>query len=258
MEDLYWLTLTYQWSSFDNKIEINSLKEALNWIRQIWKQFDNKIEIYILPFENGSFKFWIKDYKDIYKNVIWWVITAWVSGLIGLTIFTKWEEYKIDVSNSTINWNIIIINNNWEKREFSQSVLPYVWNTKINDWLKKIVSPLNNNDDELILNSPWHEIAKILYTDKQNFINKETEDLLKIRWFIYEMNIKRKTFKVLLASWDYFMVKVPDKINIWDIQPYLWSDSLELEWKIIKTITWEIKKMNLYWFSEIQQILIKD
>lgn len=256
MENTYWLLFHYTWSSFDHKIEINALKDVLNWIKQVWKQFDNKIEIYVLPFEEGSFKFWVKDYKDIYKNVIWGVLTTGITGLIWFIIFTNWEDYKVNVVNSTLNGNIIIINNNWEQKEFSQDILPYLWNENIQEGLKKIVSPLNNQWDELILSTPESTETKISFDNKVSFEIKQTEALIKIRWYIYEMNVKRKTFKVLLVSWDYFTVKVNDNINIWDIQPYLWSDALELEWKIIKTKTWNIKKMELFWFREVQPLLI--
>jgi len=41
--------------------------------------------------------------------------------------------------------------------------------------LKKIVSPLNNENDELLLNSSENNQVKVAFADKESFSSKDTD-----------------------------------------------------------------------------------
>jgi hypothetical protein len=249
--------ISYQGESFiDNQISVKQLKIALQWIEWFIKEINQNSIVYIEPFEKGSFKF-----KVSIKNIVENSISGILSSIVVFYLFTHGESYKVDLTNATINWDINIININWDTKLFSKDILPILQNQELKKATKKIINPLWKIWDELVFSDKQNNlVSKITYDEKENFCKDyiKEQNQFRVRGWIYEINLKQKSFKVESSLWYSFNVNLADNIKIEDILNWLNTNSLELIWQVKIDINWKITNMILQDFEVVEPRLISN
>jgi hypothetical protein len=220
------------------------------------KIIDPSIELVVTPFENWWFKINLGNVAD---NVIWWVIILGITSVIAFFTHTGGEAYTVDVSHSTMNGDINIVNIQWEWHIFHQSILPIVREDKTRKCLQQICESLNQEDDYVAIENKdvnlelvWS--GKITYEEKWIFDKPiwEEKNNFTIRWWIYEMNYKQKTFRVQIHEGYSFSVTLAENLNIADIKNFADTDALEITGSVKMSREWKILSMKMYSFSEAQ------
>ena len=251
------LIIHYDGSSFENhKMKIRDIQKALKWIECLVKIIDSSLELEVTPFENGWFKIKL---QNVAEQVMWSLVTAAILWAIAFFYHTQGESYTVDVTNSTWNGDVNIININGDWNIFHQSLLPIIREDSTRNCLQQICAPLSQTDDYVEINNPNEtpQIWVIKYEDKQ-FYDKPTweeKNNFTIRWWIYEINYKQKTFRVQIHEGYSFNVSLSENIDITAISSYADTDALELTWSIKMNKQGKILSMKLYEFREVQTSL---
>ncbi len=246
------ILLHYKWTSFDWKIELWELANALKGFENLVKILDINVKLDVIALEKWSFQIKLSP-----KNITEWVIIGVIVLWIQFLVFTKWDPYKVDLSNSTFNWDVNIVNINWETQTFNKSILPYVRNDNFVKNIQKVSSPLIFWDDILEIENTNNDIKNSVeikqeYKEYFSISSNKEENNFTIRWWIYEINYKTNKFRIELNNWKSFVVSLSDNIKITDISKYVNTNSLELTWSIKMDKDWNILSMKLFSFNEVQ------
>lgn len=251
------LVIHYDWLSFQNhKIKISDLRKSLKWIECLVNILDPSLHLQVIPFENWWFKI---RFENIAENVIGGLVLAWIVWLISFFSHTQGGPYTVDVTNSTWNGDVNIININGNWHTFNQSLLPTIRQDNIRNCLQQICAPLSQSDDyvEIYDSNESSQVWIIKYEDK-GFYEKpvwEEKNNFTIRGWIYEINYKQKTFRVQIHEGYSFNVSLLENIEITSISRYADTEAIELSWSIKMSKEGKILSMKLYGFREVQTSL---
>lgn len=248
------IVLHYDGPSFDGKMNLASLNDALKWFQDLVKTIDPKVNFEVLPFEQGSFKIKL---SNIAEGTISWIVAGIVILVVQFYLHTEGEPYKIDLTNSMVSGDVNIVNINWEWHIFNQAILPIIRHEWTKKSLEKISKPLSYENDKLIYEEKEDWIKKeveITYAQKAFFQKNDLEEKnnFTLRWWIYEMNFKKKTFRVQLWNGHSFNVSITTNLDFSKIAPYANTSSLELIWSIKMDRDGRILAMKLYDYNIVQ------
>lgn len=255
------IIVSYEWPSFvDHQISIRQLRTALWWLDLFVKTIDPTVSIYIEPFSEWSFKFKFltkKELSDAKVQIITWLFFVFIN----FYTFTWGDNYTVDLANSQVMWDVNIVNINWDIHSFSKEILPLVKNSELKKATQKIISPLSGVDDKMIFSDNENNlVCKIDYLEKESFLKNQMQehDQFIVRWRIYEINFKQKSFKVESSFWYSFNVSLSDDLKIESVYPWVNTNSLELIWQVKMDIDGKILSMVLYDFRVIAPRLVEE
>ena len=204
--------LHYDGSSFEwHKISLHDLTRSLRGVEWLVKIIDPSVTLTVTPFENGGFKVNLSNVAD---NTIGWLIAAAVISAITFFSHTASEPYTVDLSNSTMNGDVNIVNISGVWHTFHQSILPIVREDKTRKCLQQICE--------------------------------------SVRWWIYEINYKQKTFRVEIHEGYSFSVSLAEGLELSDIASYVDTDALEITGNVKMSRDGKILSMKMFSYREAQ------